>query len=572
MSDNISLSARENTVRDILESSSQLQVPDYQREYAWDERQWDDFWNDLTSLLNGRDTHFFGSTVVIEHADTDPAILELVDGQQRFTTISILLCVIRDQYKTDRDWEDRAGHVQDNLIVKDSDYNEHPKLQLTLYNNDEYQAVLEGYASELDDCQLKAAYDYFTEQVEDRELEWVDDLRKELLNSMSLVTIECDSEVSAFRLFESLNNKGLDLSSVDLMKNHLFKIATEDPEINEGEIKALWEEGIRNLREVLQKPERFFRHYLMATELLNVSNSISSTRLYDVFQRVVDQDIYEAGLTLEDFVEDMREKSELYIDIVNCEVDFEWMDRRERQRVNAKLDDIKAIRNTQIRTLLLRLFEEFNEFSDVMQALRLIEVYLIRIGVANYGTGSYRDRVFATICTELSNESNPHRFIERRFREHSPSDAQFKAELKDYDFKQNDRTKYMLDQFEQEHFAHSGVGKQVADRDLVDIEHIAPRNSFSAKKYSTWQQYLDVSEDEFEQHYNRLGNLTLLESSMNATASDHPFEQKKREYETSDFEMTRKLCSYEDWSVDLIEERSEKLAEVAAEIWNFNNV
>ena len=122
-------------------------------------------------------------------------------------------------------------------------------------------------------------------------------------------------------------------------------------------------------------------------------------------------------------------------------------------------------------------------------------------------------------------------------------------------------------QIENEYYT---TGSKVTEIETVEIEHVAPRKSYRAKKYSTWPQYLGVSEESFEENCNKIGNLTLLNERMNARAQDNPFRQKKREYEGSEFEMTKEICDYEDWSIENIEKRTEKLAEIAPKIWDFD--
>jgi hypothetical protein len=111
---------------------------------------------------------------------------------------------------------------------------------------------------------------------------------------------------------------------------------------------------------------------------------------------------------------------------------------------------------------------------------------------------------------------------------------------------------------------------KVIDSTTVEIEHIAPRKSFTADKYVSWGDYLDCGKETFEEYCNKIGNLTLLNQRMNARAQDKPFDQKKREYESSEFEMTQAITNIEYWSTDKIEERTKKLAEKAPEIWNFD--
>jgi hypothetical protein len=565
----VSLSARENTIDNVLRSPSQMLVPDYQREYAWGERQWNDLWEDTSALLNGRDTHFLGSSVVIEHTETDPKRLELVDGQQRFTTISIILAAIRHRYEQADNYEAQTEMVDDYLKVRDSNGDSHLKLELTKYDQGEFEKILDGEIEEVQDSRVKEAYEFYSQKLSELSIEEVDELRKELVNSMSLVTIECDSETSAFRLFESLNNKGLDLSPVDLMKNHLFKKATEDDDVDKHRVKDLWDEILGNIRPRLGQPNRFFRHYLMSTPRMNLEQAVSKTRLYDVFKEVVDVALPQEGISLEEFIEDMAEKSDLYIDIIDSDVNL--YNNRYNKKVNRKLADVQ-IKNKQVRTLLLRLSYELDDPEQMLEALSIVEVYNMRVGVTDAMSGSIRDRVWSSLCSRMFQNPRPNEFLKETLRSKAPSDDEFRGNLLRRNFPRNDRTKYLLEKLETEHFMRTGLGKRVEDRSVVDIEHIAPRKAFQAKKYSSWQQYLNLNSSQFDEYKDRLGNLTLLENKINRRASDNPFQQKKGRYENSDFDMTRSVTQYAEWSAEAIEERSEELAEAAVRIWSLENV
>lgn len=112
------LDADDYDISEVLEGSHQIEVPDYQREYAWGKDQWGELWDDIYALTIDRENHFIGSTVVIERRDGNIKKFELVDGQQRLTTISIILCAIRDRFQQEEEYEDIAGFVQEFLEIQ----------------------------------------------------------------------------------------------------------------------------------------------------------------------------------------------------------------------------------------------------------------------------------------------------------------------------------------------------------------------------------------------------------------------------------------------------------------------
>lgn len=208
------------------------------------------------------------------------------------------------------------------------------------------------------------------------------------------------------------------------------------------------------------------------------------------------------------------------------------------------------------------------EADKILKILDSVESVMLRRSISRYSTGSEVDKMYNQLAHEAFSVSDQVSHIKSIFNQHSPSDEEFKRNFAQRNHRQNNQTKHILDSIERSEFSHSGSGKEIGERSEVHIEHIAPRQSFSAKKYNSWAEYLDVSEQEFLEYRNHIGNLTLLETRRNLQASDTPFEQKKEYYSDSDFGMTRDICRYDTWSIGTIKKRSRELAEIAATIWN----
>lgn len=567
MSSNLNISATESTVDSVLIDNNRYDVPDYQRRYSWGEEQWEAFWSDLNSLEEG-DTHFLGSIVVIQHSPIDSLNWrELVDGQQRLTTITILLSVMRERYLEAGDENNHAETIKDDYLrEKDLDNNYFPKLTLSKFDDEDYQAILEGRSSDVDNEQLEEAVKFFRKKIADCDLVQVDELRKRLLSSMTLVIIDCDSEQSAFRLFETLNNRGLELSAVDLMKNFLLQVASDSSGADYDYIKGQWETILETVVREIKDPDRFFRDYIMAAPEPDYDSSVSSYKLYDTFREIVTEELPTETTSLSDYIDGMVEKATLYVELTQGQVDSVGSAKTQRQ-INQRLDNLDAINSVNTRPLLLRSFDEL-EGTEILEVLRTVEKFMLRWQVAGYVSGSRLDKVFSSLCSNAFDKDDPVEEIRDTLASEGPTDAEFRSSLVSKDLPRNARTKYLLDTLEHRHFMPSGKGKQVADRSLVDIEHIAPDKAFSAKKYTSWETYLHADESTFEQYKHRLGNLTLLESRHNARAGTNPFNEKKREYQTSDFEMTQAICDYESWSTKKIEERTEELADIAVKIWS----
>jgi uncharacterized protein with ParB-like and HNH nuclease domain len=566
MAGGIGLSATEDTVEQVLTRNYRYTVPDYQRRYSWGEEQWGALWADVNSIRDDS-THFLGSIVLIERPGglNELNKLEIVDGQQRIATITVLLSLMREKYYEIGESEQAKDIENMYLKKRDLDRNEYQNLTLSTFDNPNFQKVIERSYGKMDNGQLREAVQFYANKLEDLDVDRLDELRKRLLASVTLVSIRCEGEQSAFRLFETLNDRGMELSSVDLMKNYTFSKAASEPKIEYEQVQDDWERLIKTLIPNMSQPSRFFRHYIMSASEPNYDGDVSDYKLYDTYQNIVDSKLFESGIPLNDYVKELADKAELYTKILNQEIDM--YDEAGNQAINSKLNDLEIINSVQARTLMLRVFEEYNTANKVMESLLLLESFLMRWKVSSYPTGGELDRIYSRICSEAFDKENTIREIYKGLSDRCPSDEEFKASIENKRVRLNDRTSYILKRLEIDYY--DGLEMNL---DEYDREHIAPRASFTAKKYSAWPSTLGTTEAQFEQLRDKLGNLTLLEADKNIAIGADPFDKKKEAYAESRLEMNKKLCEdYDNWGTDEIEQRTSELANAMVQIWNLDS-
>ncbi|QZP39192.1 DUF262 domain-containing protein [Halobaculum magnesiiphilum] len=564
MSSGIGLTATEDRIESILTRQYRYTVPDYQRRYAWGEEQWAALWSDIQAIEEG-DTHFVGSIVLIERSQglNDLDQLEVVDGQQRLTTISLILAVMRQKYLNE-DLEKQADSINNKYLwQEDIDTARYPNLSLSKFDDDDYRAILDQRFDEVSDSNLREGFQFYAEKMDELDPKEINEIRNKLLRSVTAVSITTDGEQSAFRLFETLNDRGLELSAVDLMKNYVFSTAATDPSIDYDQIRDDWEAIVELIVPKLSKPSRFFRHYIMSASEPDHDGDVSDYKLYDTFQDIVDNKLDQAGISLEEYVADMLRSASIYADLIDHSVSK--YDSNGNAAVNDKLDDLEMLSITQARTILLRIIDELESANRVMEALRVLEAFVIRWKTANYPTGGEIDRIYSRACSEyFDDESEVADELRDLFTDRWPSDGEFRTSLENKRMRLNDQTKYMLIRIEEDYYNGSQVEFSEPER-----EHIAPRAAFSAKKYSAWPVQLDMTEGEFMQVRDRLGNLTLFESDRNASVGADPFENKKEVYSTSEYEMTKAIATdYDEWSGENIDNRTRELAQACVNIWS----
>lgn len=568
MPSGIGLSATEDTVEQVLTRNYRYTVPDYQRRYSWGEEQWGALWADLNSIRSDS-THFLGSIVLIERPGglNELNKLEIVDGQQRIATITVLLGLMREKYYELGESEQAEDIEKQYLKKRDLDRNEYQNLTLSTFDNPDLEKVIERDYGKMDDGQLREAVQFYASKLDDLSVDELDTLRKRLLASVTLVSIRCEGEQSAFRLFETLNDRGMELSSVDLMKNYTFSKAASasDSEIDYEKVQDDWERLIKSLMPNTSQPSRFFRHYIMSASEPNYDGDVSDYKLYDEYQKIVDSKLPEADISLNEYVTELADKAELYAKILNHEIDM--YDDAGNEAINSKLHDLEIINSVQARTLMLRVFEEYNTANKVMESLLLLESFLMRWKVSSYPTGGELDRIYSRICSEAFEKENSIREIYNGLSDRCPSDEEFIASIENKRVRLNDRTSYILKRLEVDYYNGTEM-----NLDGFDREHIAPRASFTAKKYSAWPATLGTTEAQFEQFRDKLGNLTLLETDKNISIGADPFKKKKEAYAESKLQMNQQLCEdYDSWGTDEIEQRTSELANAMVQIWNLDS-
>jgi uncharacterized protein with ParB-like and HNH nuclease domain len=208
------MQAKETKLQDIIEGTKQYILPLFQRSYSWDKKEWDILWDDLCELaeLENPRSHFIGSIVNMPTTSVPEGVSKymLIDGQQRITTVFIILALLRDLANHNEDKE-FAEEINNTLLVnpykKGSDYY---KLMPTQIDRDEFQRLIQN---QLDgtDSQIKKAYGYFDSKLKRNPIE-KNLLKKLITNYLSIVSIVLDNDDNPYLVFESLNAKGRPLT------------------------------------------------------------------------------------------------------------------------------------------------------------------------------------------------------------------------------------------------------------------------------------------------------------------------------------------------------------------------
>lgn len=550
----------------LVQKSNIFQIPPYQRRFSWEIKHLCDLWNDVNTLKKD-DKHFLGAIVVITHphSPTGTNPLEIVDGQQRLTAVSILLCVIRDYFK-ENDKDKIAQTInQDflNILTMEREIIG-PKLELGNLDFSDYKKIMKSNLDDIENTRIFDAYEFFMEQIEELDdISKVKEFYNKLLKNIICVIISVDEDSDAYRLFETLNIRGLSLSPIDLIKNYLFRICNEMGDKNLMEVKEIWGKIITNLEQKNVDEIRFFRQYIMSSKKPETSEKITEKRLYKKFQQIINSN----EIDVLKYIRDIRQHSELYKKICQCNIDL--FDTRYNNEINLHLQYLSDIRAVTSYTLLLRVFKDLDNSKDILKIIELIETFAIRRIICKRQTGEL-DTFYNHLAINAFKQDAPIKYIKNYLMERLPDDEEFKKSFTGNDFDNNSQTRYILNKLEEQAYSKGRYPSKIINRFGVHIEHIMSRK-LQKKEYESWIDYLGIDDDTHDKYVNRIGNLTLLEESLNIGASNKPFIGKKKHYspKETEFAMTHDLLNYRRWSVNQIKKRSIELADKALNIWKF---
>jgi len=562
------IEAKESKIGHILSNQKEVyKVPIYQRPYAWNKDHWEDLYEDILNLEEG-DTHFLGSIVLVPERD-GPRIgsinyFQIVDGQQRLTTILIWLSVIRDMAK-EKGEKGLADYITKHFLFSNDYINGEetyvPKMQLGESDLEYFLNVIEGKEKK-DEHKIYDCYNYFYNSLTSENC-W-----KLLTDNISLVHINAFNHFNAFRLFETLNDRGLELSAADLIKNFILMRVSNNKEVFDETISQ-WNEMYDKVRQF--EPVTFIRRYMLS----NYRGKVSKNKLYDEIKKKIgnknDADILE-------FVKDLNYNASIYKKI--NETSFI------NKKINRLLLDLQLVEVSPSYTLLLTIFSLFDsdtgetdnvKVNNTIEILKLIESFHIRWGISQSYT-SRLDQIYNNICmglkelyeddkTTMSSLEFIREVLTKEIKDNADNST-FESKFISRQFNPNSkRTKYILWKLSEP------SGEMIFDVNNVQTEHIMPQNP-----RKEWFDYLKrnsaKTEEEIKvlhkENLNLIGNLTLIKGEWNQSMSNKLFESKKKDYEKSDFTLNEELLNLSQWKFREIEKRSIDLAERAINLWNWD--
>ena len=543
------MKANETILQKILEGTQQYVVPLFQRPYKWDTKHWSALWDDIIDIHDddpGR-THFLGSMVTMPTTSVPEGVSKylLIDGQQRLTTICILLAALRDKAKT-ISGSNLAEQINARFLVNQYETgNDFFKVLPTQADRDLFQNIIQNNSTTGHD-QIAKAYAFFERKLRQGNCDLVE-IARIITNRLSIVSIVLDPDDNPYLVFESLNAKGEPLAQSDLIRNYFFmRIHTsEQREIYD----TIWLPMQTSLDESLTE---FIRHFLMKDGFTVKREEVYST-LKNYASKKNSKEIL-------DYLREIAKYSQYYSRLVQPSKEVISSLRTSLMRLN-------RLAVTTAYPFLLNCYHEFDNDdlteADFSEILRTIENFIIRRFVCNIPTNQL-NKIFPTLYPQAKKRVDT-TLVEATKTilqtKNYPKDPLFRERLMDTKLYGSDRTsraKLILESLELSH----GHKEQVVFDNLT-VEHVMPQTMTD-----WWAEHLGGNYEVVHELYvHTLGNLTL--SGYNPELSNSEFPRKRSYLTNSNLQLNRYFSSVEEWNQSAIERRAQELADKVLGIWPY---
>lgn len=565
------MQAGETTLNKLLNTSRQFIVPIFQRNYSWQKSQYEQLWFDIlrASKFKEKQNHFIGSIVYIDMGTPAgrPQQLLLIDGQQRLTTISILLCAIKDyvqKFNLETKLINLAKIKNQFLYNSDEIDEDRYKLLLNVQDKETYIKLIDNtiFTVNKPATNIIKCYEFFYERIEDfiKQHGQIDEIYAGIFK-LSLVSISLDKDSdNPQMIFESMNSTGKDLSQTDLLRNYLLMDLT--PEKQTRLYKTYWKPmeelfGEDIYKNDVNKFDYFIRDFL--TLKSDTGHICKINNVYENFKRY--------------YLDNNCEKFAVLKDLFTYAKYYACIDLLQENDNELKLywQEFKKLDSHVVYPFLLKLYDDYSRQilikEDFKKILQVVISYLWRRAICEIPTNSL-SKTFATLYQSVDKDDYVNSvikaFVFKSSYKRFPSDYEVREKLQTKDIYHFRLRKYLLEALE--NYYH----KEPIDLNTVNytIEHIMPQN---IEHNLLWQQMLGEDWQEVHSLYlHTLGNLTI--TGYNAEMSNKSFVEKvngESGFKHSHLKLNESIAQCDVWNKKAIQRRTNILTDTILKIWKY---
>ena len=549
---------------ELIGNGKSYRVPPYQRDYSWSEEQWEDLWNDIVELRTKPEAVHYMGALVVEGSDDREFLI--IDGQQRLATLSLFALAVIGRLQamtadgTDPDANNaRAQGLRDRFIgEKDpASLTESSRLYLNATDDAFYQDYLVQLRQPLNPRRLPKSnrllwtcFSYFKDRLDGMQ-EMKNDgqalaslLSETVARQLMFILITVDDELNAYIVFETLNARGLELTTTDLLKNYLFSQVRVVTDLDV--LQRRWQQLIATVRQ--ERFPKFLRYHLLCEQ-----SKVRSQRLFKLVR-----DRTKTAADVFALLDQLEKRAELFAAVLDSSHGY-WI---ELEDAKPYIRELNLFRVQQMMPLLFAAWECFSE-ENFVRVLKLISVISFRYSVVSALNTNPLEPVYhraakAVLDGQAKTPAEVFECLKPVYVDDDRMREDFARLVVDTGGQWNKLTKYILARLEGD-----ASGRACDwDTDPGTVEHILPENPADS-----WEE--SFPPDLWEEEIYSLGNLTLLEATMNRRLGNAVYSEKLAEYARSVYALTRRIpeMAPEQWTPELLDARQRQLADRAVHLW-----
>ncbi|WP_019508693.1 DUF262 domain-containing protein [Pleurocapsa sp. PCC 7319] len=556
------LDTRTTSFGDLIGNGKIYKVPPFQRDYSWKEENWEDLWQDILTIHDKSDSSHYMGAIVLQNSYNSDKEFTVIDGQQRLATLSIIAIGIIEKIQklVEREEDKEANQDRQEILKRTYLSDRDPrslryssKLLLNENNNDFYQSNLINLRRPFNIRSLSKsnqllwqAFQYYSDRLE--ELQEVvhsgeklaEFLTNVIARKLLFIQINVEDELNAYTVFETLNARGIELSSTDLLKNYLFSLFQGPDDLQEAQRQ--WRRIINTVQ--MKRFPEFLRYYLSLKQ-----TRVRRERLFKIVRQAVKN-----GQQAFELLDQLENYSSLFIALGNSNDDF-WRDSPENQPY---IRELELFRVKQAYPALFAAYEQFTP-DNFTRLLKVVCILAFRYTVVSSLNPNELETLYNKVAISIMNGeiTNP-RHVFDRLRAVYVSDDKFSQDfsLLSISTKGQKRklVRYILWKLELD-----ASERQDISEDGFSIEHILPESLTE-----NWRRHFNDAQ--VEEMVYRIGNLTPLEPNLNRQVGNESYSMKKETYQKSVYKLTQNILA-EEWSAHTLATRQRQLAQRATHIW-----
>ena len=551
--------------RQMFGNGLSYKVPMFQRDYSWADDQWDDLWNDivLTAATRENDVHYMGYLVL---SSTDSRVFNVIDGQQRLTTLTLLILAVlkyldelaengidpdANRQRSTQLRSSYIGYLDPVTLITQS------KLSLNRANDAYFQTYivplqpLPKQNLKFSEKLLKNAFEWFYGRINEqfskaKSGKEIAQFIENVVDRLFFTVIEVNDELDAFTVFETLNSRGVKLAPIDLLKNYLFSVVNKSHssshELETRRLEEQWHKIVDTIGDA------------NLTDFLRVHWNSKNTRVRESgLFKAVRQVIDDRGKVFE-LVRNLDADSAVFAAFIDPENELWTIEQRQYIRT------LHLFKVKQPLSLLLAARRTLND-TDFTKVLRACVIISFRYNIIFSGATGDQETIYNNLAKDITlGNVQTIQDVMSRLRPIYKTDSEFKAAFSVKAFPNNSSKVaiYILTELEKK----QGIAFDTSSS-KYDLEHIFPVNPAD-----DWPGFPSPVTDDPQL---RLGNLTLIEKTLNKNAGNRSFDEKKLIYAQSLVPSTQKIgieCDF--WSKSEINDRQDRMAREATSIWRLS--